>query len=249
LAQSAFAAAALGIAEDTTLLNKVLEEITAPEDSASAAHMMRFFKCKEGEYGEGDVFLGLKSAQIKAISKKYHKTLPLCDIEKLLQNKYHEARSCALSMLVLRFEKGMDTAEIFELYLKNVAHINNWDLVDISCYKIIGRFVYENARHDVLDTLANSGHLWSERIAVVSNMYMVKRGDFSGIKKFAVKFLNHKHDLIHKAVGWLLREMGKKDEAALCGFLDEYANKLPRTALRYAIEKFTPERRKYYMTK
>ncbi|MCL2389754.1 MAG: DNA alkylation repair protein [Elusimicrobia bacterium] len=230
-------------------LNKVIKELMSMEDKASAEHCLRFFKCGKGEYGEGDMFLGLTSPQIKAISKKYYNTLTLAEIEKLLQNKYHDARAAALSMLVERFEKGIDTKKIFNLYLKNVSYINNWDLVDISCYKIVGRFVYENKCYSVLDKLANSGHLWSERIAIVSNMYLIKRGEFAKIKEFAVKFINHKHDLIHKAVGWLLREMGKKDEVELCVFLDKYAKKMPRTALRYAIEKFTPERRKHYMTK
>jgi len=236
-------------------VKKVVGEIMSMEDKESAVYQLRFFKCGKGEYGEGDLFLGLSVPQIKSVSKKYYNALTLSEIEKLLQNKYHDIRSCALDMLVRRFEKGLsprkgiDTEKIFKLYLKNTAYINNWDLVDVSCYKIVGRYVYENKRCGALDKLANSGHLWSERIAIVSTMYLIKRGEFSKIKEFAVKFLNHKHDLIHKAVGWLLREMGKKDEAELCKFLDKYANKLPRTALRYSLEKLTPKQRKHYMAR
>lgn len=133
------------------------------------------------------------------------------------------------------------------LYLRNVQYINNWDLVDVSCYKILGRYTFESGDYSILDTLSDSGHLWSERISVVSNMYPIKRGEFSKIKEYSIKFLGHKHDLMHKAVGWLLREMGKKDERELCAFLDEFATKMPRTALRYAIEKFDPQKRQYYL--
>lgn len=232
-----------------TLYSNVLDEIKSFANIERAEHSMRFFKTGKGEYGEGDLFLGLSTPEVKALAKKYYKIMELSEIEKLLQNEYHDVRVAALSMLVHRFEKGIDKKAIVDLYLKNTKYINNWDLVDISCYKIIGRHTFENKDYSILDELACTGHLWSERIAVVSNLYLVKHGEFSKIKEFAVKFLGHKHDLMHKAVGWVLREMGKEDESELCTFLDKYSKKLPRTALRYSLEKFTPERRKHYMAK
>jgi len=229
--------------------NEIIKEILLYADPADAAHAQKFFKTGEGEYGEGDIFVGLTSPQVRGIVKKYYKEADLEDLEKLLHDPRHEMRSVALLIMVERFEKGMGKEEIFDLYIKNVKYINNWDLVDISCYKIVGRKCFEDKNYEVLDRLASSDHLWSERIAVVSNMYLLKRGDFTKIKEYAVKFLNHEHDLMHKAVGWMLREMGKMDEKELFDFLDKYSKKLPRTALRYAIEKLTPEQRKLYMAK
>jgi len=229
--------------------NEITKEILSYADPAAAAHAQKFFKTGKGEYGEGDIFIGLTSPQVRGIVKKYYKEVDLEDLEKLLHDPRHEMRSVALLIMVERFEKGMGKEEIFDLYIKNVKYINNWDLVDISCYKIAGRKCFEDKNYEVLDRLASSNHLWSERIAVVSNMYLLKRGDFTKVKEYAVKFLNHEHDLMHKAIGWMLREMGKMDEKELVDFLDKYSKKLPRTALRYAIEKLTPEQRKLYMAK
>lgn len=183
--------------------------------------------------------------------KEYASVITIDEVEKLLHSEFHEARTLAVSILVKKFEKAKkDIAlkkEIVELYLRNVAHINNWDLVDISAYKILGAFVYEQGDSSILYELSDSKHLWSERMSVVSCMYLIKRDKFEDIKIMAAKFLSHKHDLMHKAVGWMLREMGKRNLDELRNFLNNYAPKMPRTMLRYAIEKLSPEERKKYM--
>lgn len=229
---------------------QAVRELKAAADPALAAHAQRFFKTGKGEYGEGDLFLGMKTPVMKEIAKKY-KTLPLTELEELLHSKYHEARSLALNILTMQYPKASaeKKKEIAGFYLRNRKYINNWDLVDISAYKILGAYILETGDPSILYELAASGHLWSERISVISCCAMIKKGDLKDIQKLAVHFINHKHDLMHKAVGWMLREAGKEDEKALLGFLEKYADKMPRTMLRYSIEKLTPEQRKYFMAK
>lgn len=211
---------------------------------------MRFFKTGKGEYGEGDVFIGIKSPDIKKLAQKYARNLDLDETEKLLRHPYHEARSLALSLLTLKFPRAdmNGKTEIVRLYLKNREFINNWDLVDISAYKILGQYAFLTKDSSPLYELARSKHLWSERMSVLACLYPIKKGDFTDIRKLAVFFLPHKHDLMHKAVGWMLREMGKVDSAALLTFLDTHTHEMPRTALRYAIEKLPKEKRKYYLS-
>lgn len=233
-----------------TQAEQVIRELEAVAQPELAAHSQRFFKTGKGEYAEGDLFLGMKTPVMKEIAKKY-KTLPLQEIETLLHSKYHEARSLALSVLTMQYPKA-DSAkkqEIVDLYLRSREQINNWDLVDISAYKILGAHILETGDSSILYELADCGHLWSERISVISCCAMIKKGDFKDIQKLAIHFLSHKHDLMHKAVGWMLREAGKKEEAFLLGFLEKHADKMPRTMLRYSIEKLTPEQKKYYMSK
>lgn len=228
---------------------EILDEILSLADEAQSLHLQRFFRTGKGEYGEGDIFLGIKVESTRSIVKKYYKSISLNEIEELIKNPYHEVRSIALQLMVLKYEKLKIKDEIFELYLKNVHYINNWDLVDISAPKILGNFVFINRNFDVINTLADSNHLWSERIAVVSQLYFIKHGEFEGIIKLCEKFLTHKHDLMHKACGWMLREVGKVDEKVLCCFLDKNYKIMPRTMLRYSIERLDEAKRKYYMTK
>lgn len=229
----------------------ILEEIKSLADEAQAKHLLRFFKTGKGQYGEGDLFLGIKVPITRSVAKKYYKSISLEEIDELIKDSYHEVRLLALILMVFIYEKPDTTdglkKEIFELYLKNVQYINNWDLVDLSCPKIIGNFVYENKSFETIYKLADANHLWSNRIAVVSTYYFIKRGDFSLILELSEKFLIHKHDLMHKAVGWMLREMGKVDEVPLYGFLDKHHKVMPRTMLRYSIEKLPKERREHYM--
>lgn len=230
---------------------EIIQKLQSLAEPNKAAHSQRFFKTGKGEYGEGDIFLGLDLVQINAMIKEYASVITIDEVEKLLHSEFHEARTLAVSILVKKFEKAKkDIAlkkEIVELYLRNVAHINNWDLVDISAYKILGAFAYEQGDNSILYELSDSKHLWSERMSVVSCMYLIKRDKFEDIKIMAAKFLSHKHDLMHKAVGWMLREMGKRNLDELRNFLNNYAPKMPRTMLRYAIEKLAPEERKKYM--
>lgn len=228
---------------------QIIEDIKKFADKESAAHCQRFFKTGKGEYAQGDLFYGLSSPQMKGIVKKYLKSADLTTIEKLLHHPYHEVRCVALFLMVEIYDKAQSDvkSEIYDIYLRNVEYINNWDLVDVSCYKIIGRHVFESKDFSDIYKLANTEHLWSNRIAVVSTMYLIKKDEFDLIIELSEKFLTHGHDLMHKAVGWMLREMGKRDIEALYSFLDRHHKVMPRTMLRYSIEKLTPEKRYHYM--
>lgn len=231
---------------------EILKEIMELADSEQSLHLQRFFKTGKGEYGEGDLFLGIKVPITRSIAKKYYESITLDDIQILLKNEYHEVRLLALMLMVFIFEKTKNPdmkKEIFELYLSNVEYINNWDLVDLSAPKIIGKFAYELQMADCIYDMASVEHLWSNRIAVVSTHYFIKRGDFSHILKLSKQFLSHKHDLMQKAVGWMLREMGKIDEKPLCLFLDEYHKIMPRTMLRYSLERLSKDKKEHYMRK
>lgn len=234
------------------ILKKIKTEIESIADKEQALHLQGFFKTGKGQYGEGDVFLGIKVPQTRAIAKKYYDSVSLDDIQQLLKSKYHEERLLALIILVFQYEKtkvAENKKEIFEFYLKNTQYMNNWDLVDLSCPKIVGSYVYENKNFDAIYALANSKHLWSERISVVSQLYLIKKGEFSLIVELSEKFLPHNHDLMHKAVGWMLREMGKVDEKPLCDFLNKHSANMPRTMLRYSIERLPEDKRLYYLNK
>lgn len=233
------------------LEEQIIEEIKSYADEKSAQHCQRFFKTGKGEYAEGDLFYGLNTPQVRGIVKKYSKKVSLSEIEKLLPHPYHEVRCVGLLLMVEMYEKGNPESrpDIHNLYLKNVQYINNWDLVDITCHKIAGRHAYEKKDLSHLKKLADSKHLWSERISVVSTYYLIKRADFSLILELSEKFLTHKHDLMHKAVGWMLREMGKMDEKPLYDFLDKHHKVMPRTMLRYSLEKLPKDKKEHYMKK
>lgn len=233
------------------LENQIIEDIKSFADEKSALHCQRFFKTGKGEYAEGDLFYGLKTPVVKSIVKKYCKKVSLQEIENILHNPYHEVRCVALFFMVQLYDKGDDDlkTQIYHLYLRNVDFINNWDLVDITAYKIIGKHIYAGRNFCDIYKLADSGHLWSERIAVVSQMYLIKKGEFDLILELGKKFLSHEHDLMHKAVGWMLREMGKVDEKPLYEFLERHSADMPRTMLRYAIEKLPEGKRLHYLQK
>ena len=219
-------------------------------DEGKAKIMMRFFKTGKGEYGEGDIFLGISVPNQRLIAKEFYQQVSLNDIENLLNSNIHEYRLTALLMLVLKYEKSKDELvrkEIIDFYLAQTSQINNWDLVDTSCYKILGHYCFHQKREELLFELANSEDLWEKRIAIVSTMYFIKQKSFSIVPEIVLKNLNHSHDLMHKANGWMLREMGKMDEEKLIEFLDEYTLQMPRTTLRYALEKIDPILKDYYM--
>jgi len=230
-----------------TSLKQALLQIANPERAIQTA---RFFKTGKGEYGEGDVFIGLSNPQVQALVKEHWKTTNIADIQELINDKVHELRFAALLVLVAQFPKSspVQQQEIIEFYLKNIHQINNWDLVDCSAYKLLGKFLLHKDRQILYD-LAESGHLWSERVSVVSCFEFIKNGQFSDIFNLSEKFLSHKHDLMHKACGWMLREVGKRDELALEEFLDEHLQKMPRTMLRYAIERMEEGKRLGYLRK
>ena len=217
-------------------IKEALKMLSIPE---KAAFYPRFFKTGKGEYGEGDQFIGVTVPDQRKVSQEYFRKFSLDDLGVLLSSKIHEHRHCALLMLVAKFEKADHKLqnEIIQFYLKNLDYINNWDLVDTSCYKILGKYCFENDQDEILKDLAKQDHLWKKRIAIVSTMFYIKKDKISLTKYLVLKNLEHPHDLMHKANGWLLREMGKKNEAELLQILELNYKKIPRTTLRYAIEK------------
>jgi 3-methyladenine DNA glycosylase AlkD len=223
-----------------------LQEAGNPED---AVFLQRFFKTGAGQYGEGDHFLGIRVPMTRTLAREFA-DLPISDIEKLLHDKWHEARLLALVLLVNRYERsdaaGKET--LFRCYLANTDRINNWDLVDLSAPGIVGAHLETRSRA-LLDKLAKSKSLWERRIAIVATYRFIRRGEFDDTLRIATTLLGDSHDLIHKAVGWMLREVGKRDERVLDEFLDEHAPEMPRTALRYSIERMSPAKRKRYMAR
>lgn len=215
----------------------------------TAGNLKRFFKTGKGGYGEGDVFLGLKSAQVGEVVKNYS-DLPLTDCIKLLHSKYHEERMIALQILVSKYKRAKSETEkkrIFGIFLKNTKYINNWDLVDANVEHVIGDYLYDKEK-DTLCAFAKSTLLWERRIAIISTFNYIKRGEYKETLKIAKMLMRDKHDLIHKAVGWMLREVGKRcDEKVLTDFLNEYATKMPRTMLRYSIERLPKDKYYYYL--
>ncbi|RRT91458.1 DNA alkylation repair protein [Empedobacter falsenii] len=228
-------------------LKSTLQDLS---DEEKAKIMMRFFKTGKGEYGEGDIFLGISVPNQRLIAKEFYQQVSLNDIKNLLNSNIHEYRLTALLILVLKYEKSKDELvrkDIIDFYLAQTSQINNWDLVDTSCYKILGHYCFHQKREELLFELADSDDLWEKRIATVSTMYFIKQKSFSIVPEIVLKNLNHSHDLMHKANGWMLREMGKMNEEKLIEFLDEYTLQMPRTTLRYALEKIDPILKDYYM--
>ena len=228
-------------------LKKELQDLKNPE---RAKHSQGYFKTGKGEYAEGDVFIGLTSKQINDIAKKYQKDLTLNEVQELLNSKIHEYRVCALRVLIHKYKKAkkdrLEKRRIYELYLKNTHNINNWDLVDISAPHIVGDFLQRDGT-EMLTRLAKSEDLWERRIAVLSTFPFIKKSQFGETLAISELLMKDEHDLIHKAVGWGLREVGKKNMKVLELFLMQRYKEMPRTMLRYAIEKFPEEKRKAYL--
>ena len=227
-------------------INKRFEQEANPK---KAEILQRFFKTKPGEYGEGDVFLGITVPKTRQIAKEF-KHLSMDEIDELLSDKVHEKRLVALLILVERFEKGDEKTkkQIFDYYLKNASKVNNWDLVDLTAGKIVGNYLLNKPeQREILYNLANSNDLWEKRIAIISTFTFIRNNQFEDIIKISQILLSDKHDLMHKAVGWMLRELGKRNQIILEDFLKENYKLLPRTTLRYAIERFEESKRKKYL--
>lgn len=230
-------------------LSQLRKELMDSRDPEKSANYQWFFKTGKGEYGEGDQFLGVTVPEQRRLAKKY-RDLSWTDTVTLLKSVYHEERLLALFVLTHKFVNGdeLTRGKIFRLYLNSTKYINNWDLVDASAHKIIGPYLQEKDRQ-ILYQLARTGHLWERRISIIATFHFIKQGEYADALKLAEILLNDEHDLIHKAVGWMLREIGKKDLHIERAFLDKHAATMPRTMLRYAIEKFPEPIRKSYMTK
>lgn len=232
------------------ILDEIKEALAVLSIPEKAAFFPKFFKTGKGEYGEGDLFLGVKVPDQRSVAKEYYPKISLEELSELLSSPFHEHRLTALLMLILKFEKTKDSAtkdEIAEFYLNHLDFINNWDLVDTSCYKILGRYCFENQKESLLKKLSVSEKMWHKRIAVVGTMHYVKKGSFELTKELVTQNLHHPHDLMHKANGWLLREMGNKNEAELISYLNKFYKEMPRTCLRYAIEKLDENLRQNYL--
>ena len=229
------------------MLEQLKKELEENSDAEQTELCQRFFKTGKGEYGEGDVFLGLTSQQTKDVAKKYY-NLSLPKLKELLKSKIHEHRTCALRILVHKYAKAdeREKENIFNFYLQNTKNINNWDLVDLSAGNIFGDFLIKRDKN-VLYKLVRSENLWERRIAIVSTFAFIKKGEFGNTLAISELLLKDKHDLIHKAVGWMLREVGKRDEEVLESFLKQHYKEMPRIMLRYAIERFEEEKRKKYL--
>lgn len=216
-------------------------------NAEKAKILQRFFKTQKGEYGEGDHFLGVTVPETRKIALIF-KNLPLPEVKKLLHSKVHEDRLLALIVLVNLYKAGTQSKqnEIFDYYFLHRKQVNNWDLVDLSSHHIVGAHLVDKARGP-LYKLARSKSLWDSRIAIVSTYFFIRQNDFKDTLKIAKILLRHPEDLIHKAVGWMLREVGKRNETVLCQFLNDHGTQMPRTMLRYAIERLSPKKRLFYL--
>ena len=222
----------------------IMASLRALGNEEKSRHLSGFFKTGEGQYGYGDKFLGLPVPLTRSVAKR-HKDSPLGVAEELLHSEWHEARLCALLILVEKMKraKADDAKLIVDMYLANTQHINNWDLVDLSAPYVVGKYLLDKPR-DVLYGLASSPLLWDNRIAMVSTYAFIKSNERDDTFSLAALLLGHKHDLMHKAVGWMLREAGKRDMARLRAFVDGHWHEMPRTMLRYAIEKYPEDERR-----
>ena len=226
------------------MIEEVQKEVRSHADPERAKNFAWFFKTGPGQYGYGDKFLGLNTPQMRSISKKF-KQLPLSDVQKLIKSQFHEERSIAIQILVYQFPEN--PKRIYDFYLKNTKYINNWDLVDISAPKIVGAYL-RGRSPDILLKLAKSENIWERRIAIISTFAFIYDRRPEITLKISKLLLNDKHDLIHKAVGWMLREVGKRcDQKYLVDFLRSNYKQIPRTTLRYAIERFPKPTRQRYL--
>ncbi len=228
-------------------LQNLKDDLFKLSNKDKALIYQRFFKTKPGEYGEGDKFIGVTVPEQRIISKKY-KDLPLGYCASLLTSSIHEERMTAVFILIFKFEKATASVreEIIQTYLDNITGINNWDLVDLSTPKLLGPYLWDKDRQ-LLYEWARLDDLWKQRIAIMSTFYFIRQRDFKDAFSISDILLHHKHDLIHKAVGWMLREIGNRDKTSEDEFLQSRYKTMPRTMLRYAIEKYPEEERQKYL--
>ena len=231
-------------------MNRLLKEITARADASQVEGLSRFFKTGPGQYGEGDKFLGIKVPVTREVVKSCWRETSLQDLEECIASEYHEVRLAALLALVELFRHNKSKQkEYVDFYLAHTDRINNWDLVDLSCYPLLGVWLLDKDRQLLYDLARDGKTIWEQRIGIVSTMTFIRHGQLQDTFDIADLLLHHPHDLIHKAVGWLLREAGKRDKEALVAYLEPRYLTMPRTMLRYAIEKFPEAERQQYLKK
>ena len=237
------------------MMNVLLEEMLSHADPSQVAGLSRFFKTGPGQYGEGDKFLGIKVPVTREVVKTCWPRIGFPELEECITSEYHEVRLATLLALVQIFTKakkpsgsqGITRQQCVDFYLSHTDYINNWDLVDLSCYPLLGVWLLDKDRSLLYDLARNGRTIWEQRIGIVSTMTFIRNGELDDTFAISDILLHHPHDLIHKAVGWLLREAGKRDRPALEAFLSTRAASMPRTMLRYAIEKFPEAQRKAYL--
>ena len=232
-------------------MNLLLSEMLSRADPSQVAGLMRFFKTGPGQYGEGDRFLGIKVPVTREVVKRCWSRVGFGELEECVDSGYHELRLAALLALIQHFSHAKkDTAKqqaCIDFYLAHTERINNWDLVDLSCYPLLGEWLLDRDRTVLYDLARRGKTIWEQRIGIVSTMTFIRHGQLDDTFAISDILLHHPHDLIHKAVGWLLREAGKRDKAALVAYLEPRFRSMPRTMLRYAIEKFPEEERQGYL--
>lgn len=230
----------------TQQVNDIYEAFLSLYSEEKRLILPRFFKTGKGEYGEGDRFIGVVVPNIRLVAKEF-KDASFTTVKELLASPWHEMRLCGLLILVQQSRKEV-SREVFDFYLSVTDRINNWDLVDLTAPQIVGGYLLDKPR-DVLYRLAESPLLWDNRIAIVSTVTFIRRGDLEDTYQLATKMMGHPHDLMHKAIGWMLREAGKKDSERLYDYVEAQRLEMPRTMLRYAIEKFDQPTRQWLMRK
>lgn len=232
------------------MLEQLIQAAKQLKNEANIAKYESYLQIKPGGYGEGDQVWAIRIPQLRKLAKDY-KQLPVNKVFKLLSNPVHDLRMLALFILDWQYidRKATQSQQAFIIkgYLENIEYINNWDLVDASCYKILGAYAFHQNRNDILISLAESDSFWANRIAIVSTFYHIRKNKFETTLQIAEKLLNHKHDIIHKGVGWMLREVGNRDLMEELDFLARYYKTMPRTMLRYAIEKFDEPLRQSFL--
>jgi 3-methyladenine DNA glycosylase AlkD len=229
-------------------LKDLLADAEKLKNPIKAKILAGFFKTGKGEYGEGDIFWGIVVPKQRIVARKYFQEVNFIDLQYLLRQKVHELRFMAIAILVMKYQNGdlKEKKRIANFYLRNLKRVNNWDLVDLSAPQILGDYFFEKDKAALYE-LIGSENIWVRRVAMLSTFGFIKKGDFTDALRIARSLLFDEHDLIHKAVGWMLREIGKRDRKVEVAFLDKYAGNMPRTALRYAIEKFDQKEREKYL--
>ncbi|OHX66335.1 DNA alkylation repair protein [Flammeovirga pacifica] len=235
--------------ESTERIQDIIQSLSSFIDDKKVVQLPQFFKAFPGGYGEGDHFMGISMPNIRIVAKEAYMECNINEISELLKHTYHEVRMCGLVMLIHHYtKKKIPQEEIIQCYLNHLDYVNNWDLVDTSCYKLLGRYIYEGKMSsDILYELSESNEMWRIRVAIVATLYMINKDDYKIAFDLCERHLNHDHDLIHKAVGWMLKEIGKRNEDAERDFLDKHYHKMTRTTLRYAIEKMDERVRQAYL--
>ncbi|EMY60223.1 DNA alkylation repair protein [Leptospira terpstrae] len=234
-----------------SIQENILSDLKKAGNKEKAEFFPKFFKVGPGEYGEGDKFLGVTVPIQRQIAKKYYKDIDLKSLESLITSTFHEVRLTTIFILVLKFgsktTSELEQKAIVDFYLRYIKFINNWDLVDSSADKILGAYLFKRNRK-LLYQFQKSKNLWKNRIAILSTFYFIRKGDFKDTLRYCEVYLTHKHDLIHKATGWMLREIGNRDPKILKNFLTSHVSKMPRTMLRYSIEKLPESERKFWLS-